>query len=341
MRYIDRYVAEVGKRLPRKDRGDLEAELRSTLADMLEDRAKAKGRAADEEMEKALLREYGAPDQVAASYKPAPYLIGPRMFPFFQMVLKIALAALAGVLLITSGIQIAARSPMSTDEFLRLAGSSLLGLLQAGIQAFGNVVLVFAILERFVPASEFKVEHGKEWDPELLMKSPEPDEVKPWGPIAEIVFTAAALIVFNFYPQILGGLFLVGEEWLSLAVLSEAFFRWLPWINLIWALEIGLNLMLLREGRRTTASHVVSLTIKVMQIVIGFFLLTGPSIVALTPEAIGGFGIFSSETAQLLGSFLQLAARSLLGLIMLLAAIDAATTVYRLFTRSRSGIARH
>ena len=39
MKLIESYVAEVGKHLPRKNRLDIEAELRSTLEDMLEDRS--------------------------------------------------------------------------------------------------------------------------------------------------------------------------------------------------------------------------------------------------------------------------------------------------------------
>jgi len=35
MNLIDKYIAEVGKHLPRKQRADIEAEIRSTLEDML------------------------------------------------------------------------------------------------------------------------------------------------------------------------------------------------------------------------------------------------------------------------------------------------------------------
>ena len=44
MNLIDRYVAEVGKNLPLlKGREDIEKELRSTLEDMIEDRASTTG----------------------------------------------------------------------------------------------------------------------------------------------------------------------------------------------------------------------------------------------------------------------------------------------------------
>ena len=38
MDLIERYVHAVGRQLPRRNRGDIQAELQSTLVDMLEDR---------------------------------------------------------------------------------------------------------------------------------------------------------------------------------------------------------------------------------------------------------------------------------------------------------------
>jgi len=73
------------------------------------------------------------------------------------------------------------------------------------MQAFGNVALVFAILERVLPASEFKFdEEKKTWNPADLRQAEEPATVKLWEPIAAIVFTAAALIIFNGYPDVIG-----------------------------------------------------------------------------------------------------------------------------------------
>lgn len=39
MNLIDIYVTEVGRRLPAKNRADIEKEIRSMIEDMLEDRA--------------------------------------------------------------------------------------------------------------------------------------------------------------------------------------------------------------------------------------------------------------------------------------------------------------
>lgn len=337
MKLIDRYVAEVGRRLPLlKGRKDIEIELRSTLEDMLEDRAQKANRAADEAMEIELLREYGSPERVAATYNPMPYLIGPRMFPFFTMVLKIVLAVLAVVLLVTLGIQIAAQSPMSGVEFLKAVGEGLLGIVSAAIAAFGNIVLVFAILERFAPASEFSVKEEDEWDPASLMKEPEPEEVKPWEPVFAIVVTFIAISIFNFNPQLIGFHFFSGEKWVVVPALTEAFFRWLPLINITWVAEIILNGMLFRSERWQPSTRLFSMAIKIMQIVIGYFLLTGPSLFAITPDSLAGMQNLDAELPQVLGTLFQQGGRGIIALIMFLEGIDVVKTAYKLITRRSS-----
>lgn len=332
MSLIQRYAAEVGKHLPPKMRGDIEKELRSTLEDMLEDRAQKAGKPSDDEMTIALLKEYGAPGKVAATYHPSNYLIGPRMYPFFMLVLKIVLAVLGTVLLVGLGARLVF-SPPPAQELAESIGKGLLGILGGAISAFGNIVLVFAILERFVPASEFRMdEKEEEWNPAELMKEPEGNEVKMWEPILGIVFTAAALILFNVYPQVIGFNFVNNGVWTFIPALSDAFFRWMPYINIVWALQIALNFLLLRQGRWQTSTRWFSVAINLAGIVIGYFLLTGPSIVGITPEALLAGGIFSEQTATTLSTMAHQGARGVIALVMLLEAIDAGKTIYKLIT---------
>jgi|SRR5688500_16974378 len=103
MNLIDKYIAEVGKHLPRKNRVDIEAEIRSTLEDMLDERKKDDG-PADEATIMKWLKEYGSPRDVAMTYKTHQYLIGPRLFPMFETVVRIVFAVVAGASLIGLGV---------------------------------------------------------------------------------------------------------------------------------------------------------------------------------------------------------------------------------------------
>ena len=64
MNLLDRYIHEVGRYLPRKKRGDIQAELRSSIVDSLEDRF---GPDPEESQVVELLQELGKPREVAAS----------------------------------------------------------------------------------------------------------------------------------------------------------------------------------------------------------------------------------------------------------------------------------
>src|SRR5512138_1935931 len=154
MNLIDKYIVEVGKHLPRRNRADIQAEIRSTLEDMLEERKQSQG-TLDDAAISALLKEYGAPRKVAESYVGPRYLIGPRIYPFFEMVVRIVLTVVLVVGLAGLAISLS-KSGLSGAEFLKTLGSSVLSLLGGLISAFGNIVLTFAILERVLPKPDFE-----------------------------------------------------------------------------------------------------------------------------------------------------------------------------------------
>jgi hypothetical protein len=286
MNLIDRYIAEIGKHLPRRQRADIEAEIRSTLLDMLEERDHTSPDAEREAAVIALLKEYGAPRKVAASYHPTPYLIGPRLFPFFELVVKIVLSVLLGVMVMTFGFTVI-HSGMTQPEMVNALGKLALQFLSGAVSAFGNIVLVFAILERVAPATKFD-EIEETWDPGDLAKEPDPDRVKISEEVFEILASAAFLIIFNAYPEKVGLIIFSDDTWTFIPVLTEAFFRYLPWLNLISALQIGLNVYLLREGIWQTSTRLASLALKLGTAAVALFMLTGPAILAITPEAVAG-----------------------------------------------------
>jgi hypothetical protein len=326
MNLIDRYVTEVGKHLPRKNRLDIEAELRSTLEDMLEDRSQQTGRPADEALASELLQEYGAPRKVAATYQTHPYLIGPRIFPTYTLVLKIVLFAVTLGLTIATLISVIG-SNMSAPEAVQSLVDFAAGLVSALVAVFGNVTLVFAILERVLPASEFE---GKEtWTPAELTKEPEPDQVKPVELIFETIFIVAALVIFNGYPGIIGFNFMMDGEWVSIPALSDAFFRVLPWINLVGALEIGFNVYLLRTQIWGTGTRIIKILLEAASMAIAVALLRGPSLLELNAESFAGTPI-GVETAETLIRVFTPMVPVILIIVIVVSAIEIVKGVLRL-----------
>lgn len=331
MNLIDRYVVEVGKSLLLvKGRKDIENELRSTLEDMLEERAQKLGKPADEAMQMELLKEYGAPHKVAETYNPNPYLIGPRIFPFFMFILRIVLAAVTLGLTIATGIQIMNLSPMTAMELISVIGKGLLNIVSACIAAFGNLALVFALIERYAPAAEFKLDEEKGWNPASLKKEPEPNDIKIWEPILAIVITFIGLSILNFNPQLIGLYHFDGGEWKVIPLLSEAFFRWLPLMNITGISEIILNGLLLRSGKWTTGTRLISVGIKLLQVYTLVMLMTGPSILALTPKSLMEGGITDPAALETLAQLAHTGIKIALGLGIFGTAVEIVKSLYKM-----------
>lgn len=323
---IDKYIAEVGKHLPRRNRADIEAEIRSTLEDMLEERKQAQV-AVDDAAVIELLKEYGAPRKVAESYAGPRYLIGPRMYPMFELVTRIVLIVLFAVSLAGLGISLS-KSSLVGPEFLKTIGSSALGLLTGLISAFGNIVLVFAILERVLPAREFDKELD-DWNPADLAREPDPDRVKFAEQIFEVFFLVLFLIILNLYPGAIGLGFFNESDWVFITpILTEAFFNYLPWINILFLLQIVFNVYLLRQGWWTTSLRIVNALLELGSIALAVAMLRGPDLVALGAEQLANTPL--EESATLFVTLANLIPTLVLTIVIIVSSIEVAQTIYRL-----------
>ncbi|HEX6271021.1 MAG TPA: hypothetical protein VFZ43_12350 [Anaerolineales bacterium] len=326
MNLIDKYITEVGKHLPRRNRADIEAEIRSTLEDMLEERKQAQGEV-DDAMIIELLKEYGAPRQVAESYVGPRYLIGPRVYPIFELVTRIVLAVLLGLALVGLGIGLA-RSSLTGPEFLRTVGDSAAGLLSGLITAFGNIVLVFAILERVLPAKEFTRE-TEDWNPAQLASEPDPDRVSFGEQIVGIFFLALVLVILNLYPGIIGIGFFNESDWVFISpVLTEAFFNYLPWINVLALLQIGFSVYLLRQGVWNSGMRIVNILLELAGIALAVVMLRGPALVALRPEQLANTPL--AESAEVFANIANLIPTLVLTIVIIISSIEVAQMVYHL-----------
>ncbi len=331
MNLIDRYVREIGRRLPQKSRADIEKEIRSALEDMLEDRSKQESRAVDEEMIVQVLKEYGKPAKVAASYLPERYLVGPQLFPVFWMVLRIVFAVLSVLALVGLGINLS-HTDLSAGKVIETLIESLVQYLGGMMTAFGNIVLVFAVIQWFAPGLKFDDKEEK-WNPRDLPEVEEGDQVSVAGSIAEIVFTVVGLVIFNFYPEIIGFYSSADQGSAFLPILTQAFFNYLPWMNLLWGLQIGLNVMILQQMRWQTSARWFSIVIKAGEMALAYVMLKGPALVALTAEKLLAFNPdFPTDAAQIIAT---LFGQVLTVALLLVIVINAAEIVKELVKVAR------
>lgn len=260
MNLIDRYLHEVGRYLPRKNRSDILAELRSHLIDTLEGRVS--GEPTEDDVA-AMLKEFGPPQEVAASYSTqGQYLVGPALYPLFRMIAGIVLLAVVGAQLVALGVSVwIGGQPVDFWE-------TLAGILISIPAALGSLVIVFAILQHFDVRPELD---GEPWDPHSLPVIEEAETVKRGELIFSIVVGSVLLAILTFFPDKLGTFRLPGGEFFANPVIGQ----YLGWISLSLLAGIALDIYLLWKSRWTPVSRVARIAVNLLSIIVLALLVQG------------------------------------------------------------------
>lgn len=329
MELIDRYVTEVGQHLPGKQRADLEKEIRSLLEDALEDRSQAAGRPADEDMAVELLRQYGPPEKMAASYLPPRYLIGPRWYPNFMLTLRIVLVIVAVATAIGFALRLA-QADLTPAAFGQVILETLAGLWNGAMQALGVIVLIFAVIQYALPMAspDLPGKPKTDWDPRGLLCQPPAERVSLPGMIWEIAFTLLVFVLFTFYSDRVGIYYVrtFGEAWQFIPILSQAFFSYLPMMIAVWGLTVARDILVLRQMKWTVTAHWFSTAIEVVTLILVIAMLSGPSLISLDPAQMN----LPAPADQVVVEGIQLSVNIVLIIVLVLTIISLFKRLYRL-----------
>jgi hypothetical protein len=335
MSIIDNYIQAVGQDLPRKNRADIEAEIRSLIEDTLVDRSKAAKRPVDEAMTVEVLKEFGPPEKMAASYRSKDYLVGPRFYRTFLLVARIVIPVMAvfnlAVLMlgtIQSGFTWAGFGLDLLKAFGNFFNMSFMGL--------GWAVIVMAILDRTVPETSKE----EEFDPRKLQKAEEPEkEFKPWELIVDLIFTIIVIVLFNVYPDKVGLYYVasLGDTPVHfLPVLTAEFFRYMPFFNVLWGLKVALDVYLLSQRTWTGGTRWAQIALSVLTMGVLFSLLVGAPVLEVTSQALLTAG-WSAELVNAFPAFLwelgYTGLRALFGLLIVLELVNVGQQVRLLVRR--------
>lgn len=260
MSLIERYIHEVGRFIPRRKRGDIQAELRSSVVDTLEDRF---GSEPTEAQVAELLKEFGRPRDVAASYHPeGQYLVGPTLHPLFRMIAWIVVAAVLGAQLIAFGIgMFVGDTSFSVLEIL----SSLVNSIPMSL---GWVLITFMILQYF---DARPVLDKEPWDPTSLPEINPDEDLKRGELVFSLIMGTLALVLLTFFPQWIGSITYPGGRFYPNTVILD----YLVWIQAGLAAGILLNIYLLWRGRWETGTRIVRLVLNLYSIAVLALLVVG------------------------------------------------------------------
>lgn len=189
MKLIDRYVYDVVRRLPEKQRQDVAKELTSEIEEMAVDRSGSK-KTTDQAVYDVLI-ELGDPCLLADKYRERPrYIIGPEYYELYITILKtvciVALPLLAFITLLTEMMSGTHTVP---SLFLKIAGV----VFETAVHIFFWTTLSFVVVQE---TTNLRLDDS-EWKPEDLPELPPEQEIgrsESYFAIAWSVFAVLATL---------------------------------------------------------------------------------------------------------------------------------------------------
>ena len=278
---IERYVYDVARRLPEKDREEVMKELRANIYDMLPDEA-------SDEAVKKVLYELGSPASLAEKYRSKPrYLISPAYFDEYVSVLKWVLP-LVGVVVMVIGFAVGAFDAAKADT--TNVASVISGILSQGIsmgvsaafQALLWTTIGFVIAEHSGEKRIKPGEHG--WRVEDL---PEIQHEKARIPLSEGIAELIVAVVFS----IIGLMFCSGRLPFMMAfsngdmvfynIFSQSFLAMLvPCILISLALSVIEGIAKIRDRRWSVFVCVSVVVKKLVEMALTLYVVNQPNILS-------------------------------------------------------------
>jgi len=266
---IDTYVTDVVRRLPRKQRADVAFELRSLLAEELQDRAESAGRPADAAVTMDLLAAFGRPVDVADRYRPAGFtIIRPADAPGFARVSLIGVALQWLVSLVTVySIPMDATAP--GGDWLSRLGS---WWLTWGLGAFWwpGFLVTASIVAALVSSRRVP----KDAVPFVILDR---DRVNRSLVVLYIALAAVGSAPLVAIPSIASWGSSLPQPVVEAFTLDAEFLAYrAPWALLLWAAALGIAVALLVAGRWTRTIRIASAVSDVAWIALLVWWVAGP-----------------------------------------------------------------
>ncbi len=262
MELINRYVYDVTRRLPERQRGEIDKELRGLIADMLHERY-GTGEPAKPHIEVVLL-ELGDPALLADNYRGSRrYLIGPVYFDKYLSLLRIVMGAVFLGISVALAVSFVFSPPQSLMSALTKYISSVVS---AMLQVFAWVTGGFALAEYHYGGSSQPSDTTTEWTTAELPDLPtKKGRIPPHDPLINIGFNVLFMALLNFAPEVLSS-FSFSDGQLSHAVSLfqlDVLRRVLPVINVLFALSIIRGIVQLYYGRWTRGLAIGNIVLNV------------------------------------------------------------------------------
>lgn len=324
MSLIDRYVYAVVKRLPVKQREDIEKEIRTLIEDMLEQH---QGNEPEEVKVQKVLLELGDPEALADNYRENKrYLIGPQNFDNYIFVLKIVTGA---VFIGLSVATITGSFFSNQQDVISIIVDYIASLLSGVLQAFAWVTGIFAIAEYNGVKLGDQDTKKEGWSLSQLPVIPKKEsEIPRVESVVGILFTTIFASLLYFAPQVFAAYISDGAG--SVRVIPvfnlEVLSNFKALIVITFILGIAKEALKLIAGRWSLKLSASITVINVISVILTLLIFTNQGI--WNPNFLSQlFGYLNVETASKL-SWLNMS-RGVIIVLVFAYIIEIATTMYK------------
>jgi len=188
-KFIERYIYDVTRRLPKENQEEVKAELNANIYDMLPENP------SEEDINK-VLHELGHPREIANNYKEQKrYLISPLYYDDYIRVLKIVLIIAGVVSLVLSSIDaiIDVNSESILEAFGYVFSQTISQFISTLISMFAFVTLIFWLIEK----NSIHIKPN-EWKLKDLPDLPEPKKtnISKAGTMVSLIFHVIFSVIF-------------------------------------------------------------------------------------------------------------------------------------------------
>ncbi len=194
MDLLERYLSAVKPLLPQKGREDILREFSENILSQMEEEEEKRGRPLTEGEQEDVIKRHGHPVVAAARYGRRQYLIGPELFPFYWLMLRIASAGALIVRSVIALVMVLAGSHPA-DEVAR----ALVEIPFVLVPVFFWVTGAFAVFELSAP--HLRLSGKCAWSPrDLPGPGPRTPAIPRQNSAAEIVFGTLAVLWWQALP---------------------------------------------------------------------------------------------------------------------------------------------
>lgn len=280
MELLERYLLQIQRYLPKKDKIEVIDELRSLLLDQFE--AFEDPSMKDEDKMKTIIKEFGFPIEVASKYKTDKPMILRELEPFMVLLFKIVGISVPSALLFAKALEVYSNTAnITTSHLLLELVKAVPSIIMAVVSAFGVIFILFTGISQSIDPSKI----SEEFNPDTLPPIPQDIyKVSYIESILAVAFGFVFLYVFN-YQQ---GLVAVYYDNVREPLLNSNFNRILPFLNISVSLSIILHGFYLFKHQKSKLSVTFE---AVLQVFSGIILLLLSNADIFNPIIVDGYDL--------------------------------------------------